>query len=401
MTKELREILATITAKKEEAAAFIENNDLQSARKLKEEIENLREQEINLRVKDKMNTQKIIENAVPFEKNKRNKIGVEEVMNKTYLNVVRPNEKLSDTIKDASDVQLGDLVTGMVTGKWKDEAREYYNTMQTGGNKVIIPTNLSATILDLARAKSAIMGKILVVPMENGNLTIGKLTKDVTGAFVAEGEIIPTSGAEFKGIKLEAKTVAVLVPVSEKILQDAPNITEVLMNSIGQAIASAVDKAILYGTGTGAEGDKEIKGVTTYGNINKVSVGSKTNFEYDDITKAIKPIKKANFIPNKVVMSTDELLDLQSAKDTLGQYITPPVTIQDIELEESNNINMKEAIAFDENSLILGVQGDMQLEIGHMQGQFEKIEKAIRAYVRLDVAVVQEQGISHMTREEA
>lgn len=400
MTKELREILATIEAKKEEAAAFVRNNDLQSARKLKEEIENLREQEIDLRVKEKIDTQKTVENAVPFEKNKRNEIGVEEVMNKTYLNVVRPNEKLSDTIKDASNVQLGDLVTGMVTGKWKDEAREYYNTMQTGGNKVIIPTNLSATILDLARAKSAIMGKIPVVPMENGNLTIGKLTKDVTGAFVAEGEVIPTSGAEFKGIKLEAKTVAVLVPVSEKILQDAPNITEVLMNSMGQAIASAVDKAILYGKGKGTEGDKEIKGVTTYGNINKVSAGSKASFEYDDITKAIKPIKKANFTPNKVVMSTDELLDLQSTKDTLGQYITPPVTIQDIELEESNNINMKEVVAFDENSLILGVQGDMQLEIGHMQGQFEKIEKAIRAYVRLDVAVVQEQGISHMTREE-
>ena len=76
-----------------------------------------------------------------------------------------------------------------------------------------------------ARTKSALFGNIPVVQMPENNLTVAIQTGDASASFVKEGELIPDSEPIFDKVSLLGKTLAIYVPVSEQLLDSAPNIS--------------------------------------------------------------------------------------------------------------------------------------------------------------------------------
>lgn len=58
---------------------------------------------------------------------------------------------------------------------------------------ILIPQYLLASIIYIARAKSAVFGKVLLINMDNGNETIARIIQDTTDHFIAEDEAIPMS----------------------------------------------------------------------------------------------------------------------------------------------------------------------------------------------------------------
>lgn len=399
--KKSTEMWKQLDSLKNEIKTMREAGQIEQAHAKLEELETLKK---DIEVQERLEQDELegFEGTPVLGKNKENtNMETDKIMGKQFYNVINPGEKLTADKSDKhNQVDLGKLVNAMITGNWSNALteKEYMNeTMQTDGNKIIIPTHLRNTILDLARAKSAIMGKVPTVELKNSNLTIAKLTKDVEGHWVAEGETIPTSTAAFEGVKLQSKVLATLVPVSERLMKDAPNLTEVLYDSISSAVAEAMDKAIMYGTGDGTETAKEPKGITRYTGINKVAVTG-TEFGYDDMTQAIKPIKKANLKPSQIVMNTDEELEMLSTKDSTGRYLDAPKTLEGITIDSSNNVTEGQAFAFDPNSMLVGLGYNFIIEKGYMAGQFEKLEQSIRCWVGIDVVVLQEQGITEVKR---
>lgn len=67
------------------------------------------------------------------------------------------------------------------------------------------------------------------------------------------------------------------------------------MNVCSKAIATTLDKALLYGTGTGAE----IRGISVHANINKVSHTG--NVDYSMLIKGIGATKTTNVVPIDLV----------------------------------------------------------------------------------------------------
>ena len=344
---------------------------------------------------------------------------IKEMNENKFFNAVRPNEKISDKFQDqepaaAKDVDFGRMVKAFLTGNFQDAANEqkYLNaTMQTGTNTVLIPSHLSNTIFDLARSKSAIFGRANVTPLKNGNLTIARLKEDVKATFVKESEAIPSSVAAFDGVTLRTKYVGVIIPLSMELLHNAENVTEALYTSIAGAVAAEVDRCMVYGNGAAAVqytdvlagktgGSEELKGITTYAGINKVAVTGSA-FEYDHMTAAIKPIKKANITPKNIVMNTDEELEMLSAKDTTGRYLGAPKAVENITIDSSNNIKEAEALAVSSDSIIVGVGSNIVIEKGYVNDQVAKRELSIRAYLPIDIAVLDEKAISHVTRAAA
>ena len=315
--------------------------------------------------------------------------------------IVYPDEKIEKrTYSENKNLDLGKLIKGMSGLGWNgaNQEREYYRAMESGTNKVVIPQQLADRIIDYARANSALFGKVPVVSMPNNNLTIAIQTKDGEAKFVKEGDLIPSTDIEFKPVTLEGKTLALFVPISEQLLNSASNLSNQIMTSCARAISVALDKALLYGEGIVKELEEitksEIKGITKYDSINKVSCDKA---DYDLIIKGAQPIKKANLIPTDVCLNSDLGSNLEMLKTTDGQYVIPPKAIENYNITQSNNVNDNEAVVFDRNSLLLGIQQGMTIEWGTSGDMFQRIQKGLRIIIRADLGVTNEKGVTLVT----
>lgn len=342
------------------------------------------------------------ENTVSAKQSESNAGGNSE--ERTLKDAVLPNEKLEKRSysKEDSYLDLGELVKVMA-GKGSNNSREtkYYRTMATPGNKVLVPMSLSDRIIDYARNQSAVFGKIPIVQMPHNNLRVAVQTKDAQANFVNEGDLIPTSETVFAPVDLEGKTLAIFIPVSEQLLDSATNLSQQLVYSCSQALAVALDKAILYGNGVPLEEGEtpdEIKGVFNYDTINKISHVGKA--DYDAIIKGLKSVKQNNIMPTDICYSSTVASELAMLKDTTGQYIAEPGILSNYNKSESNNIKDTDILVYDYNALLLGIHKGITIEWGYSTDMFQRIQKGLRLYVRADLGVVRPKGISAVTISE-
>lgn len=308
--------------------------------------------------------------------------------------LIMPGEKLETRSTSKDNLSFGGLVKGMSGLGWGlySKEQEYYRAMQSGQNKVVIPQTLAGKIIDYARNSSAILGNIPTVIMDSNNMTIAVQKTDPTASWVQEGDLITESAATFEGVELAGKTLAIWVPISEQLLESASNLSQQLMNSCSKAIGVALDKAILYGTGVGAE----IKGLTTYNNINKieydpVDLDAKN---YDLLIKAVGEIKKNNLNPTNIALNVGLATDLITTKSADGFYIMPPPQVGQYISHESNNLKQHQGIAYDKECLVLGIHKDVTIKWGTVADQFQRLQTGLRVHLRVDLGVLNEKGIT-------
>ncbi|WP_431603164.1 phage major capsid protein [Clostridium beijerinckii] len=202
--------------------------------------------------------------------------------------------------------------------------------------------------------------------------------------------LYPESSTEFTGVTLDGKTLAMFIPVTEQLLSSA-NISDVLMNACAKAIAVKADNAMLYGTGLGAE----IKGIVAHDNINKIDYTGKV--DYNMLLKGVGATKGANIEPTDIVYNTTVGTDLAMLIDANGQYITPPKALDKYAISESNNISDDQALIFHRDCMLLGINENIQIEFGYTNDGFQRMVKSLRLYVRFDLGIINEKGISLVT----
>ena len=389
MNRELRDLLTQINNKKAEVKRLVNENKIPEAQAAKNDLIELQnkfdvlydlEEEAEEKIKEKAPQNKVLDG-------------------KLIKNAIYPDEnmKLKKTVEDTEyrNLDLGNLIRGMAGKGWGDSHKEkefFQNSMSSAGTKVVIPTPLSETILDLARSQSAILGNIPIIPMESNNISVVVQNKDAEAYFVAEEEAITESDAVFGATKLYGKTIAILIPLTEQLLDSTSNLTEQLENSCARAIATALDKALLYGAGDGTEEAKEIKGLSSYSDINNITHADVV--DYDFILKGIGSVKKNNIEPTNIAFNTEVGTNLSLAKDTSGQYIVPPATLSNYIITQSNNIKDKEALIFDKDSLVIGINKDITIEYGHYGDSFKKLMKGLRVHMRVDLGVLRPKGVA-------
>lgn len=398
MDRETRELLVKINAKKEECKILAKENKLEQYNIEKEKLINMQaqfnalydlEEETMEELKNNINNKVIISdngNTKPLD-------------NKLIKNAIYPGEKMNfkseDSLQIYNNLDIGKLIRGMAGKGWSNSEKEqsfFRNSLSAGGTKVVIPTPLSESILDLARSQSAVLGSIPIIPMENNNISIVVQNKDAEAYFVSEEEAITESEAVFGAAKLFGKTIAILIPLTEQLLDSTSNLTEQLENSCARAIAAALDKALLYGAGDGTEVSKEIKGLSSYTDINTIEhTGS---VDYDFILKGIGAVKNNNIEPTNIAFNTEVGTNLSLAKDLSGQYIVPPAALSKYITTQSNNINDKEAVIFNKDSLVIGMNKDITIEYGHYNDSFKKLMKGLRVHMRVDLGVLRPKGVA-------
>jgi HK97 family phage major capsid protein len=117
----------------------------------------------------------------------------------------------------------------------------------------MVPENYVADIIEFLRPASVILSlNPLVVPMPNGTMTMPKLTGGSSAAYIGENTNIPTTQPQFGQLRLTARKLGAVVPISNDLLRFAtPSADTVVRDDLVLAIAQRQDLAFIRDIGTG------------------------------------------------------------------------------------------------------------------------------------------------------
>lgn len=334
-----------------------------------------------------------------------NMMRVGENMDTLFLN---KGEKLADrvNIEEKSLVlkeqgALGNVIKGMVTGKWEND--DLKNAVTTTATGVLIPEVLSAQIIDLARDISLFTSAgVPTVPMESNNMTISRVKTDPTFKFKEEGKEATESNFELDSIKLEAKTIYGYAYITLEAIKSSANLDGIVRQVFAQAMANTIDKAFIYGQ---KNLEETFDTFAPGGIMNDSSINIVTAIEgggYDDFIKAIGKVRKANGNPTVygINSETEELLSLLKTSD--GQYLDKPKAMQELTQIVSNQLSYdtskgSDALVFDPRALLVGIQNNLQIKIIEDTECLKKGLVGFQIYSMLDCKAVQPKHICKIT----
>jgi len=324
------------------------------------------------------------------------------------VRILAPGDKLADITSRAlpdgikpEELSLGRVLRGLVTGDWSGAEAEKRAVMAEGTSSlggVLVPTPMAAQVIDLARNQAVIFqAGAATVPMTTNTLKMGKVTGDLTAYWRAENEAITASDMSFDGLTFTAKALAAICTISVELLEDAANINGLIENSIAQALALELDRAALFGSGSGSE-PKGLNGVT---GVQAISMGDNgaALTGYGPFTQAMQKLYEANAVPGAFVFSPRTWAALEGLVDTTGQPLAAPASFASAGKLVSNQIpndltqgtahNASAAFVGEWANLMVGLRTSLTLEASRVAGAdaFSKMQVMIRAYLRADVQV--------------
>ena len=135
---------------------------------------------------------------------------------------------------------------------WGDSGLFANQNMGTGAaGGVLVPEDVSSEIIELLRPASVIMrGGPRVVPLPNGNLTMNRQVTGANFAYIGEQQDIGATGMTLGQIKLSAKKLTGLIPISNDLLRSASVAADRLVrDDIVAGSANAMDTAFLRSVG--------------------------------------------------------------------------------------------------------------------------------------------------------
>ncbi|MFW6026737.1 MAG: phage major capsid protein [Candidatus Woesearchaeota archaeon] len=325
---------------------------------------------------------------------------------KTILN---KGDSWEEEVKaDQTGVQnfnLGKILKGMATGDWKNAQAEF-NNITTSTTGTLIPEVLSARVLDKAREKSLFtQAGVPIIPMESGNVTVGKVLTDPVMEFKEEGAAASESSMELGGVKLESKTAYGWAYITLEALQSAKNLQEVAMNAFSGALSQVIDKAFLYGQSDGSGGFDSFAPAGIFNNEDIESVtAADPVVDYDGVIKAVSKVKQNNGLPTSwgINSKTEEIYSL--LKNANGDYyLEAPRMVRNLNQIVSNQLVHEEtdgskSLIFDPKAMAIGMQNRVSIKL--IEGTDEGLEKgkvALRIYAMLDAKLLRPEHVCELT----
>ncbi|MCE8042441.1 phage major capsid protein [Halomonas daqingensis] len=120
----------------------------------------------------------------------------------------------------------------------------------SGGS--LVPQNLHDEIIELLRPRTVVRALgAQTMPLPNGNLSIPRMASGATSGYVGEGADVLASEASTDDVKLNAKTMITLVPMSNQLIGRAGfQVEQLFLNDMLASMAVREDKAFLRDDGT-------------------------------------------------------------------------------------------------------------------------------------------------------
>jgi HK97 family phage major capsid protein len=223
-------------------------------------------------------------------------------------------------------------------------ARALSSSVATGGG-FAVPTTLAQEFIEFLRPASVVRAAgARVLPMPNGNMSLPRITGGASASWIGENTNIGATQQTLGQVKLTAKKLAALVPISNDLIRYAnPQTDAVIRQDLVLAVAQAEDLAFLRGDGT-AYTPKGIKNWIQSSNQFSANVTVDIAHITTDLGAAI-----SNLLTNNVKLTMDSgawffsprtFIFLKTLRNTTtGQYAFP-------ELQAANPTLLGYRVAF-------------------------------------------------------
>jgi HK97 family phage major capsid protein len=299
---------------------------------------------------------------------------------------------------------LGKICRGLALGRWDGAETEKRAVHQgdidtTGG--FTLPGSLAAAVIDKARAQTVCLrAGAQTATMSDSEQVVPRLSSDLTAYWVRENTTIPESNAEFERFLLTPKSLCVLGYCSIELLEDARNFMGVVENSLGKAIATKLDQAML--SGSGASG--EPTGIQNSGCTATAIAGGLT---LDNLNTAITTIRQLNHEPTSVIFNPRTRGAIEEIKDGSGVYTHGTRSYEDLEKFSTTQLAISggntTCVMGDFSQLVLVMRNELRIEAfrsgGSAHGRDAVAQRLviIRGYLRADVLVQHELAFNNLT----
>ena len=326
------------------------------------------------------------------------------------IRVLGPEERmtsLGDGGSSLPGLSFDGLLRAYVTGDWgrlPDEARALSVGTGTAGG-FLVPTPLSARIIDLARNQTRVVqAGAVTIPMDEATLKIARVSGDGSAAWKVENAAITASDMTFEQVTFTARTLVAMVKASVELMEDAVD-TGVVERSLSAALALELDRAALRGSGTPPEPEGILNqtGVT-------VTAGIGTPADYSELSQAIQDVRALNHEPNAILFSARDAGHYDRLQDSTNQPMMPPPSVAAIRKLVTNQIptnlgagtNESEIYVGDFSQLMLGMRRQIVVEVSRQaadgtEGAFTNLQVWIRAYLRADVQLAHPEAFNVLT----
>lgn len=278
-----------------------------------------------------------------------------------------------DAPAEMRDLSLGKTLRGIVTGKWDGAEREHraMSGASAGAGGALLPSIMLGQVVDIARnATQVVRAGARIVPMSNRQMIMPKWVTDPTVAWRNENAAITNSDGAVDKITFNAQVLAGSTTISREIIEDT-DLSGLLENAYGQAVAQAWDKAALLGTGSAPEplGLKANAAVT-----DKAALGTNgLAFVWSHLIDAAASVRSRNEAARAAIMAPRSQASLGKIVGTDGHYVEKPPYLADLTMFETGQLPVNETCGTAGNASTLFV------------GDFSQLFLGVRAEFRVDV----------------
>lgn len=259
--------------------------------------------------------------------------------------------------------------------------------------------------------------------MSNGNLTLPKMKTGSRALFTGENRAVPKTAPKFGNLKLSAKKLTALIPMSNDLLRSTNFDNDVIVGQdVTRQMALGVDFGALLGTGS----EFQPLGITNNKKVLNIDA-TKLEAEYSSaagvITAAFPNYLVAAVLKNNVyadalgfVFNTSVEQVFKKMRDNVGGFLFADEmnkngTLAGYPYKTTNLLETsggKTQIIFGNwNDLIIGEQGALEIETSHegswtdesgnLVSAFENDQTLIRAIDNVDVGLRHEESFAVAT----
>ena len=261
-----------------------------------------------------------------------------------------------------------------------------------------VPEIVATQFIDRMRAAMVVMrAGALTVPMTSDVLHIARLgqpdsvSPTLTGpTWKTENDPIAENDLVLERVTFTARTLPMLLKLSVELSEDSANIDAIVETELSRAMAVELDRVALLGSGT----PPEPRGVRNQSGVGVTSFGSLTPSNYDHVIDAIGRVWSSNHEPTARIGNaaySTMLAKLKSSAD--DQPLRVPDVVTAVTALRTQQIPMAGTspdtttlVVGDFSQLLIGLRTSFRLEVSRVAAEsFEKLQIAVRAYLRADV----------------
>jgi HK97 family phage major capsid protein len=313
------------------------------------------------------------------------------------IRILGKGQRLSDlpenrTAAAAVPNGFGHFLAGLIDpGRRKHapaEIRAAMSESAPGAGGVLVPSQLSAQIIDAARAASVCFrAGAKALPMASATMDLARVTTDPTFVTHGENESITESDVVFDAISLVSRTIATRIIFSRELAEDASNLVELIGDVCTRALAAELDRQFLVGAaGT------EMMGIITNPSIG--STGSVGAIAWGDLLTALAGIEASNFTPNAYMVDPTISNDLNAltsgdGANSAALWQGPPPGVDKLERLVTSNVTTANIVMGDFSKLLVGLRQDALVEVSAFGDGFDTHSVHLKITWRGDCALAQ------------